>query len=133
VRRARLGWRGRLNAWQNARQRLARLRPSLILARHREVLRDWQRRLRDRIALGLQGKRQSLNTLRARLQLLGPDNVLARGYSITLDEVTGRVLRAASETRPGRRIRTRLKSGEVRSLVEESEPGAPSAPGTGES
>jgi exodeoxyribonuclease VII large subunit len=57
--------------------------------------------------------------LQSRLRLLAPDNVLARGYSITTDAASGRVLRAASEVKPGQRLKTRLKSGEVRSVVEE--------------
>jgi len=44
--------------------------------------------------------------------------VLARGYSITTDATTGQVLRAAAEARPGQRLRTKLKSGEVQSRVE---------------
>jgi exonuclease VII large subunit len=53
----------------------------------------------------------------ARLQLLGPGNVLARGYSITTDEATGQILRSAEETSSGRYLRTRLGTGEVRSRV----------------
>jgi exodeoxyribonuclease VII large subunit len=57
-------------------------------------------------------------TARDRLRLLGPEQVLSRGYSITLDAETGRVLREAGGTINGQRLRTRLKSGEVISRVE---------------
>jgi len=50
--------------------------------------------------------------------LLSPDNVLLRGYSITMDAGTGRVLREATEVRGGQRVITRLKRGEFRSVVE---------------
>jgi exonuclease VII large subunit len=50
--------------------------------------------------------------------LLGPEQVLGRGYSITTDVVTGKVLRQAKEAKPGQRLKTRLKAGEVLSRVE---------------
>ena len=53
------------------------------------------------------------NPTSLRLQLL------ARGYSITTDAATGKVLRIAEEVRTGQKLKTRLKSGEVRSVVEE--------------
>ena len=65
----------------------------------------------------LEQRRNRLAQKRARLELLGPANVLARGYSITLDESTGKLLRSAAETQPGHILRTQLASGEVRSVV----------------
>ena len=56
--------------------------------------------------------------LGARLRLLGPEQVLARGYSITLDARSGKVIRAARQTRPGQKLKTRLQSGVVQSVVE---------------
>lgn len=53
----------------------------------------------------------------ARLRLLGPEQVLARGYSITMNDDTGRVIRAAGVVKAGQQLRTRLKSGEIRSVV----------------
>jgi exonuclease VII large subunit len=55
--------------------------------------------------------------LNTRLRLLGPEQILARGYSITLDAATGQVIRSAHDTRPGQELKTRLQSGEVRSIV----------------
>jgi exodeoxyribonuclease VII large subunit len=51
--------------------------------------------------------------LEARLRLLGPEQVLSRGYSITMDAATGKVLRDAATVKQGQRLRTRLKTGEV--------------------
>jgi exodeoxyribonuclease VII large subunit len=50
--------------------------------------------------------------------LLGPEQVLARGYSITMDAETGQVLRQAQGVKPGQRLKSRLNVGEVRSRVE---------------
>lgn len=56
---------------------------------------------------------------RRRLEALSPELVVARGYSITTD-ATGRVLRAAAETAPGRPITVRLAAGSLAATVEET-------------
>ncbi len=118
LRCVRQGWRDQRAKWQTLQQRLARVKPAAVFALRRQALRDLERRLRDHSRQIVKRKQASLEPLQARLRLLSPDNVLARGYSITTDEVTGKVLRAASETQPGQRLKTKLKSGEVSSVVE---------------
>jgi exonuclease VII large subunit len=61
-----------------------------------------------------------IGTVETRLRLLGPDQVLGRGYSITMDVETGKVLREARAAQKGKKIRTKLKSGEIMSSVEDS-------------
>jgi exodeoxyribonuclease VII large subunit len=104
-------------AWQTRRERLARVRPGRMLALRREMLNGRRRRLGEQTRLLLRNLRQRAVSLNDRLRLLGPEQVLARGYSITLDAATGRVLRAAAETAPGQKLKTRLKTGEVSSTV----------------
>jgi exodeoxyribonuclease VII large subunit len=67
---------------------------------------------------------------RRRLEALSPELVLARGYSITLDEA-GHALRSAEETAAGRSIEVRLAAGSLAAKVEETrlEPGT-REPGT---
>jgi exodeoxyribonuclease VII large subunit len=77
-----------------------------------------QERLRELAHHGLERFRHRVNHLVSRLRLLGPDQVLARGYSITMDAESGRVLREAKAIKSGQRLRTRLQSGEVRSVAE---------------
>ncbi len=98
--------------------RLARMHP-------RRRLNDWMQRLDElqtgltrgvrRCALGLQNR---LKGLRSRLSLLGPEQVLARGYSITMDAASGRILRTEKEVKAGQKLKTRLKEGEVFSKAE---------------
>jgi len=54
-------------------------------------------------------------------RLLGPEQVLARGYSITLDAKTGQVIRDSRQVRPNQRFRTKLKTGEVLSTADGAE------------
>ena len=118
LRCARQGWRDQRNRWQNLQQRLARLKPSAVFILRRQTVRELERRLREQSHSGLLQRRNIFAHLQSRLRLLAPDNVLARGYSITTDAATGQVLRAASEVRSGQRLKTKLKSGEVRSTAE---------------
>jgi len=118
LRCVRQGWREQRTKWQTLQQRLVRLRPSTVFTLRRQSLRDLERRLREQSRHIVERKRNSLEPLQARLRLLSPENVLARGYSITTDDATGKVLHSASETTPGQQLKTKLKSGEVRSVVE---------------
>jgi exodeoxyribonuclease VII large subunit len=62
--------------------------------------------------------KNGLGALEARLRLLGPEQVLARGYSITTDAQTGKVLREAKSVKAGQRLKTRLQAVEVFSRAE---------------
>ncbi len=112
------GWRGWRITWENLRQRLVQLRPSQVLVQRRQALRELSRRLGEQSRRHLEAFRYSTGQLEVRLRLLSPDNVLQRGYSITMDQATGRVIRAAQEARAGQKLKTKLKDGELRSIVE---------------
>ena len=112
-------WRECQARWANARQRLGRVRPAQALEQRRQNLREWERRLRDSARQYLKDARNHFNTLEARRRLLSPLNVLERGYSITTDASAGHVIRDPAEVKPGQRIKTRVKKGEIRSVVEE--------------
>jgi exodeoxyribonuclease VII large subunit len=117
-RRARQGMRERALTSRALTERLLRLRPKQILAQRRELTIAIAKRLHEQARWQIENKRARLATLESRLRLLGPEQVLARGYSITTLADTGKVIRAASEVQPGQKLRTRLKSGEIRSVVE---------------
>lgn len=95
-----------------------RLRPEARLARSREQLEGIQQRLTSTVHERLRADRSWLGDLEARLRLLSPEGTLARGYSITRDAATGRVIRSAQETRPGQTVETRVQRGTFRSKVE---------------
>jgi len=114
----RQGARQQTSALRSLAERLARVRPGLVLGRRREVLGQAEQRLRENASHRLREWKNRLGTTEARLRLLGPEQVLARGYSITLDGETGALVREAASLRLGQRLRTRLKVGEVGSRVE---------------
>ncbi len=72
---------------------------------------------RAKPSLALKARRETLRQLERRLNSLGPEQVLARGYSITTDVATGRILRSAAEVEAGQPVKTRLTDGEFASRV----------------
>ncbi len=74
--------------------------------------------LRAKPSSQLPSRREALRQLARRLKALGPEQVLARGYSITTDVATGKVLRDAAKVKPGQKLKTRLAKGIVSSQAE---------------
>ncbi len=89
------GVRDQALALENLKARFLRVRPSLTVKLQRTTLRQLERRL----------------------NALGPEQVLARGYSITTDAATGKIIRRAKDAKRGQRLRTRVKEGEISSTV----------------
>ncbi|HEY4953004.1 MAG TPA: exodeoxyribonuclease VII large subunit, partial [Verrucomicrobiae bacterium] len=112
------GVRARRVAWQNLAARLRQVRPQQLLKERRESLKLNGRRLRELTHVHLRNGKNLLGATEARLRLLGPEQVLARGYSITLDAATGKIVRSAKDTKRGQRLKTRVKAGEIHSVVE---------------
>jgi exodeoxyribonuclease VII large subunit len=133
--------RRRQERFERLRAELARLSPGRQVQLRLEHLRTLESRvsgaaeraLRQR-QIALEGRRATQRSRRAveervraeeaglaqrrrRLEALSPDLVLARGYSITLDE-GGRVIRSASETSAGRPIEVRLAAGLLAATVD---------------
>jgi exodeoxyribonuclease VII large subunit len=106
-----------LVAWKNLTSRLRQVRPKQYLKQRRELLKVSQRRLCELALMQFRNCRSSLEATESRLRLLGPEQVLSRGYSITMDAVSGKVLRDAGKIQAGQKLKTRLKSGEIFSEV----------------
>ncbi len=118
VRCAKQGTRERQVMAHNLTTRVLRVRPGQLVKQRREELRLAKRQLRERGRHQLANARNLFATQDARLRLLGPEQVLSRGYSITTDATTGEILRDAKRVKTGQRLKTRLKSGEIESRVE---------------
>lgn len=112
------GTKERQVAWRNLAARLLRVRPAQLLKQRRELLKAGRHRLNELAQGHLQTRRNRFEATEARLRLLGPEQVLARGYSVTIDDATGKVLREAAGVKTGQRLKTRLKTGEIFSRAE---------------
>jgi exodeoxyribonuclease VII large subunit len=117
LRNARQGLRLHHARWLASGQALLRLRPAALIQQRRDRMRERHARLADLARHGVEKSRNRFDTVVARFELLSPKNVLRRGYSITTDETSGAVIQSAAQVRPGQALRTRLKDGEIRSIL----------------
>jgi exodeoxyribonuclease VII large subunit len=103
-------WLQRLDDLQNGLSRCAKHG-----AQHSQiVLQNLSERLhRIRPSQNLKARREQLRQVEKQLNLLGPEQVLSRGYSITMDAASGKVLRNAGKVKIGQKLKTRLKAGEI--------------------
>lgn len=108
-------------------RRLSAVRPAQALVRRQEVLVQLVGRLRTSVRRRWTVLNERLAAKGSALRLLSPQQVLERGYSITLDAGTGKVVRTSSEVRSGQSITTRLASGSIQSTVTVSESPGPEA------
>jgi exodeoxyribonuclease VII large subunit len=122
LRQTKQGVRERQVVCQNLATRLRQVRPKQFLKQRRELLKATQKRLRELARAQFKNCKNSFAAIESRLRLLGPEQVLSRGYSITMDAATGKVLRDAAQVKAGQRLKTRLKKGEVLSRAEPALP-----------
>ncbi len=113
--------------FQNWQQRVDDLQEDLSRclkhrARHSRIVVQnlWERLHRIRPSYFLKQRREQLRQIERRLNVLGPEQVLSRGYSITMDAASGKVLRSAKSVKAGQKLKTRLKTGEVFSRAEKA-------------
>lgn len=98
-------------------QRFWRLRPVQIFKQRKEAIDRARECLLDRARRGLQLAENHLANLGTRLRLLSPEQILARGYSITMDAKTGKVIRDSNEVRDSQKLKTRVAKGTIHSVV----------------
>ena len=122
--------------------RLARRHPQHLLAQRRELLAALQLRLQSyhpsqmlslrsmqlssqnarldaSLHASLRWRAERIDSLTRHLNAVGPEQVLARGYSITSLKKGGLILRSKSQVKSGARLVTRLADGEVESVAED--------------
>jgi exodeoxyribonuclease VII large subunit len=91
-------------------------RPDQVIARRRAELAGVQTRLENAAKYQLERVKQRLLSLERSTALLGPQQTLQRGYSITR-KATGEILQRSGDVKEGDEIITRLAEGEFRSKV----------------
>lgn len=98
--------------------KLKNLRESYILKQPINIIEQYQQRVDDltrnaevRATHILDLKKAAFSTVCGKLNMLSPFKVLSRGYSITTQLATGKVLKDAEKLKKGDRVRTRLDKG----------------------
>jgi exodeoxyribonuclease VII large subunit len=111
-----------------ARSRFEPLRPAIRQAAARERLRSLDARLRAAIRRSVLDLRGQVASADRQLRLLGPEETLGRGWSLTFDE-RGALVRRTADARPGSVLVSKFADGTVRSRVEgKSAPEAKAVP-----
>lgn len=82
---------------------------------------DLATRLHGAAAVGFRDHRNRLALVSGKLEALSPLGVLGRGYSVTRDHRSGKLVTAAKQLRPGQQIETRFAEGTATSTVEKIE------------
>lgn len=107
------------------RRRLEALASRPALARPLDPIHNLSRqldectaRLRSGMDSVLRDRQSQLALASGKLETLSPLGVLGRGYSITQQQKTGRVITSAKQLKQGDKLQTRLADGEVVSIVE---------------
>ena len=95
-------------------------KPAQILVRRKSELAALQNRLENGVHRHLERAKQQLTALQRSAALLGPEQTLQRGYSITRN-AAGEILHKSTDVKPGDEIRTRLAEGEFGSIVRTKE------------
>lgn len=109
-----------------AHERVACLDGDFVRADPRHRIRLMRERVRTvacrmACAVGVLQRRRSerIESMARFLQAVGPEQVLKRGYSITMKRKGGTIVRSASEVRAGDRIVTRFADGQIESVAED--------------
>jgi len=93
-------------------------RPAQVVVRRRAEVAGVQTRLENASKNQLERAKQRLLSLERSIALLGPQQTLERGYSITR-KTSGEILERSEDVEVGEEILTRLADGEVKSKVSE--------------
>lgn len=92
------------------------LNPASIYERSKEEVQDKQDRLSRAITLCLSSLSDKVKSYESRLKSINPDNIVKRGYSITMGE-DGMPITSAKNVHKGQKIKTKLKDGIIESEV----------------
>ena len=101
----------------NLSDRLVRARPSKVLKDRNKELEQQKRQFNDSAKRIMEQLKRDVEAFNDRLRLLDPKNIVSRGYSITTDAKTGRILRSAKKTHSGQTIITQMSDGDIKSTI----------------
>ncbi len=97
---------------QDYYEQVVQLEPHRLLGRMSLGLNEWKSRQQAAMASVLSRRQLQLTALENQLVALDPRSVLKRGYSITLNPASGRVVRTLDDVQMGESLRTELADGQ---------------------
>lgn len=83
-------------------------------------LAGFEQRLRSAMRSDIKKRMLKLEMTERHLQAIGPEQVLRRGYSITMRKKDGEILRNVKDVRAGEKLVTRLADGTIESIADDA-------------
>ncbi len=84
--------------------------------RNKNLLNQFHRLIKIRAVDQIRTEKKNLNLIQEKLRLVDPQNILKRGYSLTM--INGRIVKSVQEVKKGDLLETRLSDGIIESKVE---------------
>ncbi len=84
--------------------------------KNKSLLQQFQNLIKFRSIETIKTEKKNLNLIQEKLRLIDPQNILKRGYSLTM--LNGKILKSVQLVKEGDLIETRLSDGTVESMVE---------------
>ncbi len=106
-------------AGQQLQRRASRLKHQPVRQIHQaeQKLKNLRKLMAVHSVQSVQKAGSRLSLLENKTELLKPENILKRGYSVT--SLNGKVLKSAADAKPGNMLTTRLYKGEIESIIKE--------------
>jgi len=83
---------------------------------NKNLLNQFQHLIKIRIAETIRYEKKNLDLIHEKLRLVDPQNILKRGYSLTM--IDGKIVKSVKQVKKGDRIESKLSDGTVESIVE---------------
>jgi len=93
--------------------------PRNQLRLHRQRVDELRMRLDTSIQTRLQRTQEKVNSMSRVLSVIGPEQVLARGYSITRNKKTGEIIKSKTQVKGGEKLVTRVTDGQIESTAQD--------------
>jgi len=88
------------------------------MLKSKNQLNQFQYLIKIRSIETIRAEKKNLNSIQEKLRLVDPQNILKRGYSLTL--LNGKIVKSVSQIKEGDKLETRLSDGTVESKVEKT-------------
>ncbi len=83
--------------------------------KNENLLNQFQHLIRIRSTEQIRAEKKNLNSIQEKLRLVDPQNIIKRGYSLTM--VNGKIVKSVDQIKAGDRLETKLSDGTVESNV----------------
>jgi exodeoxyribonuclease VII large subunit len=121
--RLQIAWHGRFRRaskqWQQCNERFLARSPRHTIQLLEHQLANLQTNMQKEMARSLQHARQHADNVAQRLEATSYHQTLARGFTLTRDAETGRLIKRSEDVRPGQKIETETSTGTFSSEVSE--------------